>query len=67
MNSLKLPMAWYRNRSTGIMANSTTHGYYRSTSPNGSQSFALYFYSSFSTTTLTANRVNSYNIRCLKN
>ena len=62
---LKLPLAGFRNGSSGPLTNVSTAGYYWSSTVSGTNSRFLIF--SFSTASVsTNNRANGLPVRCLK-
>ncbi|MDD3302123.1 MAG: prepilin-type N-terminal cleavage/methylation domain-containing protein [Candidatus Gracilibacteria bacterium] len=67
VEELKLPRAGYRNRNTSAYTNLGTYGYYRTSSPNGSEGFHMSFDSTGITPDNYFYRSNGYSVRCIKN
>ena len=63
--SLFLPAAGWRN-SDGSMSNEGTHGFYWSTTRNGSTAYYLYFTSSGNIYIDNSGRYYGYSVRCVK-
>ena len=62
---LKLPLAGYRNASTGALTNVGSVGVYWSSSVSGTIARRLYFYSS-NAYMLATNRAYGFSVRCIK-
>lgn len=68
--SLFLPAAGLRNNNSGELANTSSNGYYWSSSPNyggGNNASNLNFYSGFVYPLGSYNRANGFSVRCVQN
>jgi uncharacterized protein (TIGR02145 family) len=64
-SALKLPVAGYRDSSTGDLTTVDSYGNYWSSTVSGALARLLYFYSS-SATMYSSNRAHGFSVRCIK-
>jgi len=65
--ALKMPFAGGRFWSNGAFFNGGSFGYYWSSSPNGTNGYNLYFYSSDIYPSSNNGRAYGFSVRCFKN
>ena len=65
-SALKLPSAGYRDRSSGLLGNQGTDGFYWSSTVSGTHARRLHFFSTAATTNFSDDRAFGFTVRCLK-
>jgi len=66
-NVLKMPMPGSRSWVDAALLSQGSNGYYWSSSPNGTNGYYMYFYSTYINPSNSLNRAYGFSVRCFKN